>query len=89
MHLVGHSYGAMLSLEAARLLGPRVASLTLVEPVSFQLLAPGGRTRNTKQIARVAARVQAAMQPGSQSARRHITWASGWGAHAGGWPRPG
>ena len=64
MHLVGHSYGAMLSLEAARVLGPRVASLTLVEPVSFQLLRPGGRIAEHGQIARVAERVQAAMSAG-------------------------
>jgi len=38
LHLVGHSYGAALALEAARTLGDRVASLTLVEPVSFHLL---------------------------------------------------
>ncbi|HKB22907.1 MAG TPA: alpha/beta fold hydrolase, partial [Methyloceanibacter sp.] len=38
LHLVGHSYGAALVLEAARRLGSRVKSLTLVEPVSFHLL---------------------------------------------------
>lgn len=38
IHLVGHSYGAALALEAARTLKDRVKSLTLVEPVSFHLL---------------------------------------------------
>jgi pimeloyl-ACP methyl ester carboxylesterase len=38
LHLVGHSYGAALALEAARQLGNRVKSLTLVEPVCFHLL---------------------------------------------------
>ena len=38
LHLVGHSYGAALALEAARKLGARVKSLTLVEPVTFHLL---------------------------------------------------
>ena len=38
LHLVGHSYGAALALEAARSLKDKVASLTLVEPVSFHLL---------------------------------------------------
>jgi pimeloyl-ACP methyl ester carboxylesterase len=42
LHLVGHSYGAALALEAARKLGPRVKSLVLVEPVSFHLLRQGG-----------------------------------------------
>ncbi|MGH6735953.1 MAG: alpha/beta fold hydrolase [Methyloceanibacter sp.] len=38
LHFVGHSYGAALALEAARKLGKRVKSLTLVEPVAFHLL---------------------------------------------------
>ena len=38
IHLVGHSYGAALALEAARGLGSKVRSLTLVEPVAFNLL---------------------------------------------------
>ena len=38
LHLVGHSYGAALLLEAARTLGPRVRSLTLVEPGLYHLL---------------------------------------------------
>ncbi len=38
LHLVGHSYGAALLLEAARSLGSRVKSLTLVEPSLFHLL---------------------------------------------------
>jgi pimeloyl-ACP methyl ester carboxylesterase len=38
VHFVGHSYGAALALEAARELGPEVQSLTLVEPVAFNLL---------------------------------------------------
>jgi pimeloyl-ACP methyl ester carboxylesterase len=43
LHLVGHSYGAALALEAARTLGSRVKSLALVEPVSFHLLRQEGR----------------------------------------------
>lgn len=43
LHLVGHSYGAALALEAARTLGSRVKSLVLVEPVSFHLLRQEGR----------------------------------------------
>lgn len=43
LHLIGHSYGAALALEAARKLGKRVKSLTLVEPVSFHLLRLEGR----------------------------------------------
>ena len=43
LHLVGHSYGAALALEAARALKTRVKSLTLVEPVSFHLLRQKNR----------------------------------------------
>jgi pimeloyl-ACP methyl ester carboxylesterase len=43
LHLVGHSYGATLALEGARRLGPRVKSLTLVEPGLFHLLRQEGR----------------------------------------------
>jgi pimeloyl-ACP methyl ester carboxylesterase len=43
VHLVGHSYGAAMALEAARGLGDKVRSLTLVEPVSFSLLRVEGR----------------------------------------------
>ena len=38
VHLVGHSYGGALALEAARTLGPRARSLTLIDPVAFHLM---------------------------------------------------
>jgi pimeloyl-ACP methyl ester carboxylesterase len=38
IHLVGHSYGAVIAARAATILTRRVASLTLIEPVSFELL---------------------------------------------------
>ena len=38
VHLVGHSYGGALALEAARSLGSRVGSLTLIDPVAFHLM---------------------------------------------------
>jgi pimeloyl-ACP methyl ester carboxylesterase len=37
-HLVGHSYGGTVALDAARRFPERVASLTLIEPVAFHLL---------------------------------------------------
>ena len=43
VHLVGHSYGAAMALEATRELGPKVQSLTLIEPVSFNFLRVEGR----------------------------------------------
>lgn len=38
VHLVGHSYGGALALEAARSLGRRARSLTLIDPVAFHLM---------------------------------------------------
>ena len=48
LHLVGHSYGAALALEAARTLGSRLKSLVLIEPVSFHLLRQEGRPEWTE-----------------------------------------
>ena len=45
VHLVGHSFGASVALKAARLLGPRVGSLVLLEPNPFYLLKQHGRTK--------------------------------------------
>ena len=44
IHLVGHSFGGSVAAKAASLLGPRVASLVLIEPNPFHLLAQNGRT---------------------------------------------
>jgi pimeloyl-ACP methyl ester carboxylesterase len=46
VHLVGHSYGGAVTLEAARMLGSRVRSLTLIEPIAFHLLRIGGGIRS-------------------------------------------
>ena len=35
VHLVGHSYGGAVALHTALALGPRVASLCLIEPTPF------------------------------------------------------
>jgi len=40
-HLVGHSYGGAVALHVAREHGPRLSSLTLIEPVAFHLLRDG------------------------------------------------
>ncbi len=42
VHLVGHSYGGLLSVRAALDLKPHVRSLTLIEPVCFHLLQESG-----------------------------------------------
>ena len=63
VHLVGHSYGAAMALEAARELGPKVQSLTLVEPVSFNLLRVEGRPEWT-EIEALARAVLSAVSDG-------------------------
>ncbi|HVO16736.1 MAG TPA: alpha/beta hydrolase [Alphaproteobacteria bacterium] len=40
--IVGHSYGGVVALDAALALGPRVRSLTLIEPVAFHVLRTAG-----------------------------------------------
>ena len=57
VHIVGHSYGGTVALEAARALGPRVRSLTLIEPVAFHLLREVGRTREWREITEVGRRL--------------------------------
>lgn len=57
VHLVGHSYGGTVVLEAARILGPRVKTLTLIEPVAFHLLRLTGRIREWQEITGVGKRL--------------------------------
>jgi len=44
IHLVGHSFGGSVAVKAAEMLGARVASLVLLEPNPFHLLAQDGRS---------------------------------------------
>ena len=62
VHLVGHSYGGTVALEAARVLGTRVKSLTLIEPVAFHLLRLTGRTREWEEITTVGQRMISALR---------------------------
>lgn len=50
VHIVGHSYGGTVALEAARALGRRTRSLTLIEPVAFHLLGLTGGPRDSREI---------------------------------------
>jgi lipase len=65
VHFVGHSYGAAMALEAARLLGD-VRGMTLIEPVSFHLLRAGGFEAEEKVVRDVAARVNLAVAEGDR-----------------------
>ena len=62
VHLVGHSYGGTVALEAARALGPRVRSLTLIEPVAFHLLREMGRMREWREVTDVGRRMTGALR---------------------------
>lgn len=64
LHLVGHSYGAALALEAATHLGSRVKSLSLVEPVSFHLLRQEQRAE-WREIERLGSGVLGAVAKGA------------------------
>jgi pimeloyl-ACP methyl ester carboxylesterase len=62
VHLVGHSYGGVVALEAARVLGPRVKSLTLIEPVAFHLLRLTGRMQEWQELSDVGREVMEALR---------------------------
>ncbi|HEU4993821.1 MAG TPA: alpha/beta fold hydrolase [Gemmatimonadaceae bacterium] len=62
VHLVGHSYGGAVALDAARVLGARVRSLTLIEPVAFHLLKPLGRISEWYEIHSLGERMLKAMR---------------------------
>ncbi len=67
VHFVGHSYGAAMALEAARILGGYVRGMTLIEPVSFHLLGAGGRQDAYDEVAKVAQATIAAIARGDRS----------------------
>src|SRR5215831_4592391 len=56
VHLVGHSYGGTVALNAARRFPQRIASLTLIEPVAFQLLRIADEPDGWREIAALAER---------------------------------
>lgn len=57
VHLVGHSYGGVVALEAARQLGSRVRGMTLIEPGAFHLLQLAGRSAEWDELVSVGDRV--------------------------------
>ena len=67
LHLVGHSYGAVMALLSARELGPKVKSLALVEPVAFNLLRVEKRPE-WAEIERLGVQVLGAVAKGDDRA---------------------
>jgi pimeloyl-ACP methyl ester carboxylesterase len=68
VHLVGHSYGGTVSLRAARRFPRRVVSLTLIEPVAFQLLRRADEPDGWREVAALAARHLALIGEGRDAA---------------------
>ena len=87
VHLAGHSYGAAVALEAARVLGRGTKSLTLVEPVAFHLLRQARRVAAWAEVCAVGGRVQAAVQMGRprQAAAAYMSF---WIGRMGWWVMP-
>ncbi|MFO0615593.1 MAG: alpha/beta fold hydrolase [Polyangiaceae bacterium] len=53
VHLVGHSYGGLVALKVAARDPSRVASLTLIDPVAFGVLAEDATGVGERDLARV------------------------------------
>jgi pimeloyl-ACP methyl ester carboxylesterase len=54
VHLAGHSYGGVVAIRAATRFRDLIASLTLIEPVAFQLLRDGGNRESWNEISGLA-----------------------------------
>lgn len=67
LHMVGHSYGAVMALQAARELGSKVKSLVLVEPVAFNLLRVEKRAE-WAEVERLGVQVLTAVADGDDRA---------------------
>jgi pimeloyl-ACP methyl ester carboxylesterase len=67
LHMVGHSYGAALALQAARELGTKVKSLVLIEPVTFNLLRVEKRAE-WAEVERLGVQVLTAVADGDDRA---------------------
>jgi len=78
-HLVGHSYGGTVALNAAWRFPQRVASLTLIEPVAFHLLRRADEADGWGEIAALAERHLALVREGrdAAAAEAFVTYWSG------------
>lgn len=64
VHLIGHSYGGLLSIVTALEQPDHLRSLTLIEPVCFHLLKEAGETQAYEEIKAVSERQVAAADSG-------------------------
>jgi pimeloyl-ACP methyl ester carboxylesterase len=67
-HLVGHSYGGTVALNAAQRFPRKVASLTLIEPVAFNLLRRADEPDGWREVAALADRHLALVGEGRDAA---------------------
>jgi pimeloyl-ACP methyl ester carboxylesterase len=68
VHLVGHSYGGTVAINAARRFPKHVASLTLIEPVAFQLLRRANEPDGWGEVKALAERHLALVGEGQDAA---------------------
>jgi len=61
-HLIGHSYGGFMALQAAAQMPSQVSSLTLYEPVAFNLLQPQENGPEWDEVHQLAERIQERIQ---------------------------
>jgi pimeloyl-ACP methyl ester carboxylesterase len=68
VHLVGHSLGGAVALRAALTWPRRIASLTLIEPVSFHLLRDRGQPERQlfAEVKKVAGTIRRAVERGDR-----------------------
>ena len=86
-HLVGHSYGGAIALQAAREMKNLLLSLTLVEPAAFFLLRRSGETAAWREIFSIAVHIIQLVERGKaeSGAEQFISYWWGpeaWGAMA-------
>jgi pimeloyl-ACP methyl ester carboxylesterase len=76
VHLVGHSYGGTVAINAAKRFPERIASLTLIEPVAFHLLRAADRPDGWREVAAVAERHIALVGEGrdAEAAEAFVTY---------------
>jgi pimeloyl-ACP methyl ester carboxylesterase len=68
VHLVGHSYGGTVALNAARRFERQVVSLTLIEPVAFHLLRRADEPDGWREVSALAERHLALVGEGQDAA---------------------
>jgi pimeloyl-ACP methyl ester carboxylesterase len=68
VHLVGHSYGGTVAINAARCFAGQVASLTLIEPVAFHLLRRADEPDGWREVKALAERHLALVGEGQDAA---------------------